>query len=291
MKRKRNQARPARKRGRAGKKTRAARGNTKKNTSGPKKESKGKNSHPSGPPPSKNQMAEWLDRAGLKYNSTKLNRLWNYHRLLRQHNGECDFTPIRGFVNMVCELYLDALLVRQKIKVPSPLLNIDSGAGLPGLPIKIFTPSIHLVLAETVPQRIAFQRKIRKELELEEGWNLYNKPVETDYPYPVEAVITRQELPGDLLPKVAHFLPPGGWAIFLRDFNPTRGKKNWTKAGGDDYQLYHDEVFKLPPPGSLRRLLVFERIGDTPAEEVETPETARESGSEIETGTEKESPE
>ena len=82
-----------------------------------------------------------LDRA-------QIDSLWRYHRMLRQANERLNLTRIHNFENMVLKHYVDSLLVLRFVELPSPLVNMGSGPGLPGIPLKIARPGVRMILAE-----------------------------------------------------------------------------------------------------------------------------------------------
>ena len=60
--------------------------------------------------------------------------------MLRAANAELNLTRIHNFENMVLKHYVDSLLVLKFVELPSPLIDMGSGPGLPGIPLKIARP-------------------------------------------------------------------------------------------------------------------------------------------------------
>ncbi len=54
--------------------------------------------------------------------------------MLRSANAELNLTRIHNFENMVLKHYVDSLLVLKFVELPSPLIDMGSGPGLPGVP-------------------------------------------------------------------------------------------------------------------------------------------------------------
>ena len=88
--------------------------------------------------PSMAAMQAILERSGIRLSSVQLEQLWLYHQLLRQHNPTLNLTRIHNFVNMVLKLYVDSMLPAKMRELPSPLLDLGTGPGMPG--IVIFPP-------------------------------------------------------------------------------------------------------------------------------------------------------
>ena len=99
-----------------------------------------------------------IERCGLRLTEPQYDALWAYHRLLREADAELNLTRIRNFENMVLKHYVDSLLVLRYAELPSPLIDMGSGPGLPGIPLKIARPNVHVILAEPRGARAAFLR-------------------------------------------------------------------------------------------------------------------------------------
>ena len=87
-------------------------------------------------------MHALLSRCGIDLSGVQLDQLWVYHQLLRRHDAELNLTRIRNFENMVIKLYADSMLPALKTRLPSPLMDLGSGPGMPGIPLKIFRPEL-----------------------------------------------------------------------------------------------------------------------------------------------------
>ncbi len=97
-----------------------------------------------------------LKRCGITLDGAQLDLLWRYHRLLRRANAELNLTRIHNFENMVLKHYVDSLLVLKYVELPTPLIDMGSGPGLPGVPLKIARPNCSITLAEPRGARASF---------------------------------------------------------------------------------------------------------------------------------------
>ena len=88
------------------------------------------------------------------------------------------------------------------IELPAPLIDMGSGPGLPGIPLKIARPEVPMILAEPRGARAAFLREVCDELGLKDV-EVYAHKVGIDYPGQVGGVITRAVGvdPGDARPR------------------------------------------------------------------------------------------
>ena len=90
--------------------------------------------------PGPHSLEAILKRCGIALDKPQLDLLWRYHQMLRRANAELNLTRIHNFENMVLKHYVDSLLVLDHIELPAPLIDMGSGPGLPGIPLKIARP-------------------------------------------------------------------------------------------------------------------------------------------------------
>src|SRR3954452_4738002 len=142
-------------------------------------------------PPSPKRLEELLSRSGIRLNREQLEQLWRYHNLIRKRNQDRELTRIIEFESMVIKHYVDCMIVGKFLTLPSPLLDIGTGAGFPGIPLKIRYPHLKLILAEPRPKRIEFLKEVIAELGLKNIEVFDHKVVSENFYQPVKGVITR----------------------------------------------------------------------------------------------------
>jgi 16S rRNA (guanine527-N7)-methyltransferase len=100
--------------------------------------------------PGLSSLKTWFERTSLPLSEQQYKQLWLYHTLLREKNAQYDLTRIYQFDSMVQKHYIDSILVAKLLhwQLPSPILDIGTGAGLPGIPLKIACPETAFILAE-----------------------------------------------------------------------------------------------------------------------------------------------
>jgi len=210
-------------------------------------------------PPGPEQMDALLKRCGINLSPSQLKQLWAYHQLLRQHDAELNLTRIRNFDNMVVKLYADSILPALHAPLPSPLLDLGTGPGMPGIPLKIFRPDLHILLAESRQHRSDFLKTAVSALGLA-GLDVVERGIAPDYDRPVAGVITRAVEPiADTLARIAGCLVQDGIAIFMKgprcDEEIEKASKNFSAA----YELAENIPYQLPHTPHRRRLVVFRR--------------------------------
>ncbi len=95
-------------------------------------------------------------------------RFTRYLDLLLEWNRVHDLTGHKQPRDIVRGLFLDSLLFLPQLPPrPIRLVDIGSGAGIPGLPLRILDPGIDLTVVESRRKRVSFLSTVRRELGLE----------------------------------------------------------------------------------------------------------------------------
>jgi 16S rRNA (guanine(527)-N(7))-methyltransferase RsmG len=201
-----------------------------------------------------------LKSCGIDLAAEQLDLLWRYHKMLREANPELNLTRIHNFESMVLKHYADSLLALNYLELPSPLVDMGSGAGLPGIPLKIARPQVEMVLAEPRGARAEFLRRVCSTLGLK-SIEVYAHKLGHDYPWRPRGVISRAvgSIPATLK-RVASMLAPGGRMIFMKGpgCDPEIGEARTALPAL--FRLAADHAYTIGPTSHHRRLVVFERL-------------------------------
>src|SRR5271165_6408970 len=117
--------------------------------------------------PGRTALEAILKGCGIFLTSDQIDLLWSYHQALRTANDRLNLTRIHNFENMVLKHYADSLLVLKFLELPSPLIDMGSGPGLPGIPLAIARPETRMILAEPRGARADFLAEVCAGLGLE----------------------------------------------------------------------------------------------------------------------------
>jgi len=139
-------------------------------------------------------------------------------------------------------------------------VDVGTGAGFPGIPLKIRYPHLKLILAEPRPKRIVFLKEAVKALGLKEVDIFEHKVVSRSFTTPVQAVITRAVEPIEkTLLRTSGALQEGGHLYFMKGPAVEPEIKEALKRLGNYFCLTIDKAYTLPHTNHQRRLLVFKR--------------------------------
>ena len=93
-----------------------------------------------------------------------------YEKELIEWNNRFNLTAIRDPESIRTKHFLDSLscILAWKASPPAHLIDVGTGAGFPGIPLKLLYPSLKLTLVESVSKKAAFCRHIVEVLRLEQ---------------------------------------------------------------------------------------------------------------------------
>ena len=155
--------------------------------------------------------------------------------------------------------YADCLILNKLMKGiwPTPLVDIGTGAGFPGLMIKIASPKTEVILSEPRNVRVDYLNSTITEMGLKGVSVFGHKFTSRSFQTPVNGVITRAFEPiGKTLPRLEYSLQVGGLAMFMKGPGVDEELKAPLPA---NYKLVRDERYRIPATTLDRAFVVFER--------------------------------
>jgi len=111
------------------------------------------------------QIQLGCDELGLELTPEQVSRLQTYVELLDKWNKVYNLSAIRDPNEMVSRHILDSLTILPFLKGDS-LLDVGTGAGLPGIPVAIMHPEIAVTLLDTNSKKTRFLQQAKAELGL-----------------------------------------------------------------------------------------------------------------------------
>jgi len=113
------------------------------------------------------EMSFLLQKHGLNLSSSQKEQFSNYMNLLIEWNEKINLTAIKNPSEIVEKHFYDSLLLIETVQFDSQrVIDIGSGAGLPGIPLKIAFPNLKLTLLEPTGKRVTFLNTVINELML-----------------------------------------------------------------------------------------------------------------------------
>jgi 16S rRNA (guanine527-N7)-methyltransferase len=124
---------------------------------------------------------------------SQLNNILTYINILLRWNARMNLTAIRNPEEIVTRHFGESLFagrhLASTLKEIPRLIDVGSGAGFPGLPVKIFSPDISLTLIESNHKKVAFLREVIRALDLRDA-NVFSGRAEDFVPLSSSNVVT-----------------------------------------------------------------------------------------------------
>lgn len=105
---------------------------------------------------------------GIELDDIKLEQFHKYYELLIEWNRNINLTAITEYGDVLTKHFLDSLAIVKAIdcKRTYSLIDVGTGAGFPGIPIKIVFPNIKVTLLDSLKKRVNFLDEVIKNLSL-----------------------------------------------------------------------------------------------------------------------------
>lgn len=153
-------------------------------------------------------------------NSSQQSSLLKYVELLNKWNKTYNLTAVRKPEQMVTRHLLDSLSICSYLR-GKRVLDVGTGAGLPGIPLAIVFPEKNFTLLDSNNKKTRFVVQAASELELTNVGVVQSRVEEFEAEALFDTIITRAySAIGDMVAQTSHLLAPDGVFLAMKGTNP-----------------------------------------------------------------------
>jgi 16S rRNA (guanine527-N7)-methyltransferase len=215
-------------------------------------------------------------KLGLRLTPRQLEQFQVYYREIIDWNRCMNLTAITDYDEVQVKHFLDSLTVVQALKLPlskeTRLIDVGTGAGIPGIPLKILLPEIELVLLDATKKKASFLEHIIEKLRIKSTGVVVGRAEEVahrpEYRQQFDLVLSRAvaEL-STLVELTLPFCAIGGRFIAQKkgdiEAEVQAARQAIFLLGGE---LVGVEAVELSEFSDKRQLVVIDKVGETPVQ-------------------------
>ena len=194
---------------------------------------------------------------------TKFN---NYMELLLDWNEKINLTAITEKEDIILKHFKDSLTIEEFIPENAKVIDVGTGAGFPGIPLKIVRKDISLTLLDSLNKRIKFLDEVVNNLELENVETIHsraedagmNKKYREQYDIATSRAVANLST---LLEYLMPFVKVGGSVICMKGPNIeeelNKAKHAISELGGEIQEIKN---FKLEGTDNERNIIIIKKV-------------------------------
>ncbi len=219
-----------------------------------------------------NAIIAYCNDKGIELKEEQLSMLSSFYEMLVEKNKVMNLTGITEWDDVVLRHYIDSISISEIMNLNDfrgKVLDLGTGAGFPGIPLKIIFPNLQITLFDSLNKRIRFLQEVIDELELKNIEAIHGRAEEfgknSDYREQYDLVVSRAVANIATLSEYClPFVKVGGSFISYKTDSIEEEISNSGKAvsilGGKIERVEH---FTLPNTDMERSLLQIKKIKTT----------------------------
>lgn len=207
----------------------------------------------------------------IGFNEEQIEKFYKYMQLLLEWNEKINLTAITDPKEIILKHFIDSLTILKYIKKGAKVIDVGTGAGFPGIPLKILRDDINLTLLDSLNKRINFLKLVIDELKLKNVDTIHGRAEEIgkNKRYRESFDISFSRAVANLSTLSEYLIPLvkiGGISISMKGSEIKeeieKSKKAITLLGGNINKI---DFFELPQSDIKRNLIIIEKERSTPA--------------------------
>lgn len=215
-------------------------------------------------------MIFYGEKIDIKFTEEQLNQFYKYMNLLLEWNEKINLTAITDPNEVILKHFIDSLTINKYIKENSTLADVGTGAGFPGIPLKILRPDLKITLVDSLNKRINFLNEVINKLNLVNIETVHSRIEDfgKDKKYRESFDFVTARAVANLAVLSEYLLPiakAGGQCVCMKGSSVeeelSNGKNAIKVLGG---KIKNIDEFVLPDSDMSRNVIIIDKIKNTP---------------------------
>ena len=218
----------------------------------------------------KEKLTSYLAEIDIKLDEEQIKQFYDYMNLLLEWNEKINLTAITDKDEIILKHFIDCLTISKHLKENAYIIDVGTGAGFPGIPLKIARRDIKVVLMDSLNKRINFLNEVIQKIGLENIETIHGRAEELGKTKKYRemfdvatsrAVANLNTLSEYMLP----FVKRGGASICMKgpgaEEEVQKAKKAIAILGGEISSI---DTFDLPRSDIRRNVVIIDKKDVTP---------------------------
>lgn len=212
----------------------------------------------------------YCSKINIEIKIKELEKLYQFMNLLIEKNKQINLTAIIEEKDIILKHFIDSIIIQNSIKDSNNIIDVGTGAGFPGIPLKIINEEKRFVLLDSLNKRVNFLNEVISSLNLKKVEAIHFRAEEAgqkeEYREKFDIVLSRAV---SRLNTLAEYMLPfakvGGKCICLKGPNMKEELEEAKNAieilGG---KIEKTEEYYLPESDIGRTIIVINKVKHLP---------------------------
>lgn len=215
-------------------------------------------------------FSTYLKELEIYMQQKEIEQFYNYMKLLLEWNEKINLTAITDPKEVIIKHFIDSLTISKHIPQGASLVDMGTGAGFPGIPLKIHRKDVKITLVDSLNKRIKFLDEVIEKLNLEGIETIHARAEEfgKNPKYREKFDIATSRAVANLATLSEYLIPlvkGKGKCICMKgpdiEEEIQNGKKAIKILGGNISKI---DSFELPNTDIRRTVLIVDKVEKTP---------------------------
>lgn len=216
------------------------------------------------------KLREKLKKINIEFDDKKIEQFYKYMNLLIEWNEKINLTAITEPDDIILKHFIDSLTISKYINENKKIADIGTGAGFPGIPLKIAKPNTQMFLIDSLNKRIKFLEEVIKQNEIPNTFAIHaraeeighNKEYRGNFDVVTSRAVARLNV---LLEYMMPLVKLGGKCICLK--GPNIGEELEEAKNAIDIlggKIEKVEEIELPDSDNKRTIIIIKAVKQLP---------------------------